>query len=701
MVKKTVVLTGGSGFIGSHLCQRLIKEGFKVICLDNLITGSLKNIRYLFKDTNFTFIKHDVAKYIEISDKVNYVLHFASPASPEDYLKFPIQTLKVGALGTHNALGLAKEKRAVFMLASTSEVYGDPLVHPQPESYWGNVNPVGVRGCFSEDTEVLTKDGWKLFKDLSGNDEILTLDEDGFVIEYQKPTEIIKERYIGELIKFSNTKIDLLVTPNHKMYIKQRNSKKFRLIEAFESIRWDRAELLKSGLWLGEEKEYFYLPLVNNAKTKQQEKIKMDTWLEFFGYFITEGCTYLNKGKHIINNKTYESQGFTVLISQSKKIFEKRNRIKECLKKIGFKFYEENAQFRILSKQLYTYLQKFGKSKNRYIPNDLLMLSKRQLKILFDAMMLGDGASDGRKFYSSSQRLLDNMQEILLKLGMAGTISLKDKLRVTKMVFILTDKRKDFLTPLYPKRTIEKYNGFIWCINVPNHIIYVRRNGKALWCGNCYDEAKRFAEAITMAYCRVHKIDTKIIRIFNTYGPRMRMHDGRVVPNFIFQALTNQPLTVYGKGTQTRSFCYIDDLIEGILRLMCSKIKEPLNLGNQNEFTVLQLAKLIARLTDTKSQIVFKTLPQDDPRQRQPDIAKAKRILKWQPKIGLEEGLRKTIEWFKIQKKALSCNRNTIMSGFNNAKMSCSKVAIMVLPKGGSHGRKGHYNGYAGGTEAA
>jgi dTDP-glucose 4,6-dehydratase len=308
MSKKNVVVTGGAGFIGSHLCDRLVKEGFKVICLDNLITGSLENIKHLIRDKNFRFVKHNVTKYIDIKGKVNFCLHFASPASPKDYLEFPIPTLKVGSLGTHNALGLAKEKKAKFILASTSEIYGDPAVHPQPETYWGNVNPIGVRGC--------------------------------------------------------------------------------------------------------------------------------------------------------------------------------------------------------------------------------------------------------------------------------------------------------------------------------------------------YDESKRFAEAITMAYHRVHKIDTKIIRIFNTYGPRMRMNDGRVVPNFIYQALSHQPLTVYGRGTQTRSFCFIDDLIEGIFRVMHSNVNEPINLGNPNEFTILQLAKLVVKLTDTKSKVIFKPLPQDDPRQRQPDITKAKKILNWLPKIELEEGLGKTIEWF-------------------------------------------------------
>ena len=311
MRKKTVVVTGGAGFIGSHLSDKLISEDFKVICLDNLITGSLNNVRGLLKDKNFKFIRHNVTKHIDIKGKVDYVLHFASPASPKDYLKFPIPTLKVGSLGTHNALGLAKKKKARFLLASTSEVYGDPAIHPQPESYWGNVNPVGVRGC--------------------------------------------------------------------------------------------------------------------------------------------------------------------------------------------------------------------------------------------------------------------------------------------------------------------------------------------------YDEAKRFAEAITMAYHRAHKLDTRIARIFNSFGPRMRMNDGRVVPNFIYQALNNKPLTVYGRGQQTRSFCYISDLIEGIYRLLRSNFNLPINLGNPCEFTILELAKLTIKLTESKSKIAFKPLPQDDPQQRQPDIAKARKILHWQPRIKLEEGLKRTIDWFRLK----------------------------------------------------
>ncbi len=306
---KAVLITGGAGFIGSHLCEFLLGKGFRVLCMDNLITGDRKNIEHLEKNKNFEFIGHDVSKHIEIDENLDYILHFASPASPVDYQKIPIQTLKAGSLGTHNTLGLALAKKAKYVLASTSEVYGDPLVNPQPESYWGNVNPVGVRGC--------------------------------------------------------------------------------------------------------------------------------------------------------------------------------------------------------------------------------------------------------------------------------------------------------------------------------------------------YDEAKRFAEALVMAYHRIHKVDTRIVRIFNTYGQRMRKYDGRVVPNFIVQALKNEPITVYGDGNQTRSFCYVSDLIDGIYLLMMSNISEPVNIGNPEEHTIKEFAEIIRKLTNSKSKIVFKNLPVDDPHVRCPDTSKAKKELGWEPKVSLEEGIKKTIEWFE------------------------------------------------------
>lgn len=302
------LITGGAGFLGSHLCDRLLEEGHEVICLDNLSTGSVENIDHI-RSERFQFHRYDVTNYIYVKGPVDYVIHFASPASPVDYLERPIPTLKVGSLGTHNTLGLAKDKRAVYLLASTSEVYGDPLAHPQREDYWGNVNPVGPRGV--------------------------------------------------------------------------------------------------------------------------------------------------------------------------------------------------------------------------------------------------------------------------------------------------------------------------------------------------YDEAKRFAEAMTMAYRRFHQVDTRIVRIFNTYGPRMRLRDGRVVPNFISQALRNEPLTVYGNGRQTRSFCYVSDLVEGIFRLLRSPFPGPINIGNPGEFTILEFAELVKRLSQSQSEIIFKELPEDDPRQRQPDITQAREKLGWEPKVSLEQGLQRTIEFFK------------------------------------------------------
>ena len=309
MGQKVSVVTGVAGFLGSHLTDRLLAEGHRVIAIDNLITGNPANIAHLGGNENFRFIKHNVSSYILVEEEIDYVFHFASPASPIDYLELPIPTLKVGALGTHNTLGLAKAKKATFVLASTSECYGDPLVHPQTEDYWGNVNPIGPRGV--------------------------------------------------------------------------------------------------------------------------------------------------------------------------------------------------------------------------------------------------------------------------------------------------------------------------------------------------YDEAKRFAEAMTMAYHRYHGIDTKIVRIFNTYGPRMRLRDGRVVPAFIGQALSETPLTIFGDGSQTRSFCYVSDLIDGIFRLAMSDFHEPVNIGNPREMTIKQFAEEIIRITGTKSQIEYKPLPVDDPKVRQPDITRAKKVLGWEPKVKFEEGIVKTIDYFK------------------------------------------------------
>lgn len=318
--RPTSVVTGGAGFLGSHLVDLLLERGHKVVAIDNLVTGSIDNIAHLAGNSDFKFIQQDITEFLFLDVRVDYVWHFASPASPIDYLELPIQTLKVGSLGTHKALGLAKYKGARFLLASTSEIYGDPLVHPQNEDYWGNVNTIGPRGC--------------------------------------------------------------------------------------------------------------------------------------------------------------------------------------------------------------------------------------------------------------------------------------------------------------------------------------------------YDEAKRFSEALTMAYHREHGLETRIVRIFNTYGPRMRLNDGRVVPAFIGQALRNKPLTVFGDGSQTRSFCYCSDLIEGIFRLMMSTASQPVNIGNPNEMTMVEFAREVIRITKSRSRIVFKSLPQDDPRQRRPDIGRARELLEWEPKVPLARGLAQTINYFSARTEGDRRGRN-------------------------------------------
>ncbi len=645
---KTVLVTGGAGFLGSHLCNFFFRKGYRVICIDNLITGSAHNIEHLRSSNDFVYFEHDMSFPIHIDGDVHYILHFASPASPLDYQKIPIETLKVGSLGTLHALGFAKAKKAVFLLASTSEVYGDPLVNPQPETYWGNVNPIGVRGCFSHDTEVLTENGWKYFSDLYPTEKILTLGRNDTMV-YQKPTEVIKERYNGQLIHFYNTKIDLLVTPNHKMYAQPRGTKEYTLIESFDSIRWNRAKMKKSALWSAPDKKYFSLPPIKNSKSGNVDKIDMDLWLEFVGYYITEGCFYIRKRKQIVDNKVYDRFDYSILIAQDKKRAS-WHKIRACLKKLPFTVFDsDDHQFRICNKQLVLYLQQFGKSHEKFLPSELKNVSKRQLRILFDAMMLGDGASDGSKYYSSSYKLISDFQEILLKVGMAGTIRLSDmrKNRPVYSIHILTDKKKNYLSPLYPERKIVDYDGYVYCVTVPNRIIFVRRNGKALFCGNCYDEAKRFAEALTMAYHRVHGLNTKIVRIFNTYGSRMRKHDGRVIPALMTQALIGEGLSIFGDGSQTRSFCYVDDLVRGIYALMLSDLHEPVNIGNPEEYTVLELAKLVLEVTKSTSTLTFHPLPQDDPKVRRPDITLAREKLGWEPTIGLRDGLLKTLPWFQ------------------------------------------------------
>jgi UDP-glucuronate decarboxylase len=343
--RRKVLVTGGAGFLGSWLCDALIELGANVTCIDNLSTGRAENIQHLLNYESFSFVKTDICEW-KPSERFNLIIHGASIPSPDDYMSRPAEAMLPNGLGLLRLLEEARKSDSTLLFTSTSEVYGDAKVIPTPEDYWGNVNPIGPRSCFSEDMEVLTRDGWKFFKDITKDDEILTLNTQGR-LEYQKPLEIVRERYCGELFRFKNTKVDLLVTPNHKMYVRVRGESSFKLIPAFEAIRWERAEMLKGGCeWVGEEVELFKLPQVGSCKREIKE-VKMDDWLEFLGYFITEGSTYVNKRTWVKNGKKYVSATYTICISQSKKNASIREKIKKCLSRLGLKFYEEDTRFRI------------------------------------------------------------------------------------------------------------------------------------------------------------------------------------------------------------------------------------------------------------------------------------------------------------------------------------------------------------------
>lgn len=632
---KTILISGGAGFIGSHLVKHYIDQKSKVIVIDNLYTGNKDNIKPFYKK-GLAFLRKDISagafNYFQ-DIKFDEVLHFASPASPVHYMQQPFMTMKANSIGTEFLLNLAVRDKAKFLLASTSEIYGDPTVHPQTESYWGNVNSFGPRSCYSEDTEVLTDKGWVLLTNIKKSHLIPTLNENN-KIEYFHPVKIIKDHYCGKMFHFENQKMDLLVTPNHKMIDDSSGTRRF--LPADSAVAWNKRNCPVSGTWLEEKKA----PLVFHLSTEwigkkgiNYGKISFDLWLELLGVYLSEGC--ISSGHRIIfthgNNR------------------KKKKLLKQLFSKLPFHISDSDHQFTISSNQLENALRPFGKcSRDKKITREILNLSPDKLKIVFKGIML-DGAIDGRCLYTVSEELANNTQEMAIKLGKAASIVSyyhKSNPWSNSLQYRVNIRPAEKARYHFPKET--NYNGLICCVEMPkNHTIMVRRKGKAVFCGNCYDESKRFAETLTYLYIKHKHLDARIVRTFNVYGPRMCKEDGRAIPAFIGQALQNKPITVFGSGLQTRSLCYIDDYIDGVMRLLKSDVKTPVNIGNPHEITMIDLAKLIKTLCCSASEIQYHPLPEDDPKQRCPDISIAESVLNWQPKISLEKGLLKTIEYFK------------------------------------------------------
>ncbi len=634
-----ILVTGGAGFIGSHLIDRLMEAGHEVICLDNFFTGTKRNILHWLDNPYFELIRHDVTEPIRL--EVDQIYHLACPASPVHYQFNPVKTIKTNTIGTLNMLGLAKRVKARILLASTSEVYGDPDVHPQPEEYRGNVNTIGIRSCFDPETEILTEDGWVSFPELQRSVKVATLNPEGKV-EYRVPDEYLVQPYIGEMYRFANSKFDFCVTPNHWMYVRSKTGK-LKFLRADEDRHWPAWAALTGGDFAGEEVEWFELGKAPRNSKVKVEKILMDDWLEFLGYYISEGCVHVRRRQRVVGGNDYDIADYNVLIAQENP--EGREKIASCLSRLGFEFFDsDDHQLRICSKQLAEILLPLGKSGEKYIPRELFELSKRQLSILFKALVMGDGSEVGNcyAYYSKSKQLADDVQELALRCGYAASVVSHAVGRDLYRVNIRPAKDANLVEP-------ERFHyvGKVYCVNVTNHVIFVRRNGRAAWCGQCYDEGKRVAETLTFDYHRQNNVNIRVARIFNTYGTRMLENDGRVVSNFVVQALQGIPLTVYGDGSQTRSFCYVSDLVEGLMRLMNQDFIGPVNLGNPGEYTILELAEKIQKMINPDAEIAFKELPQDDPKQRQPDITRAKKYLGWEPTIPLDEGLKLTIDDFR------------------------------------------------------
>ena len=636
---KRVLVTGGAGFIGSHLCERLLARGDEVLCVDNFFTSRRQNIAHLRGNPLFEFMRHDITwpLYIE----VDQIYNLACPASPVHYQFDPVQTTKTSVHGAINMLGLAKRLKVRILQSSTSEVYGDPMEHPQTESYWGNVNPIGPRACYDAETEILTEDGWVPFPLLRQDTAVATLTEAG-EIEYHVPDEVISYPYIGELLRFANSKYDFTVTPNHRMYVRSKTGK-MRFLRADEDRFWKAWKVPTGADFKGGEIEYFELgPPPPDAKI-QVTRIRMDDWLEFLGYYISEGCVHVRQRVRESNGRDYEIRDYNVLIAQAEG--DNRDRMIACLDRLGFNYFtSDDHQLRICSMQLAEILTPLGKAGDKYIPREYLGLSRRQSMILLDALILGDGSRRGDSvcYWTKSGRLADDVQELALRCGYAASKSLTPGRDIYRV-----NLRPPVEANLVDPERI-RYTGKVYCVDVKNHVICVRRNGRAAFCGNCYDEGKRCAETLFFDYHRQHNLQIRVVRIFNTYGPRMHPNDGRVVSNFIVQALKGEPITLYGTGSQSRSFCYVDDLVTGMIAMMDQdELVGPVNLGNPDEFTILELATLVKELAGSKSEIVFRPLPQDDPVRRRPDIALAKAKLHWEPTIPLRDGLVHTIAFFR------------------------------------------------------
>ncbi len=770
----TSVVTGGAGFLGSHLCEVLLERGHRVICVDNLVTSSLHNIEHL-RDDAFAFVNHDVVAPIVVDEPVDFVYHFAALASPQDYLRMPLHSLKVGSYGTHNALGLAKWKRARFLVASTSEVYGDPEVHPQPETYWGNVNPIGPRGVYDEakryaealvmayhseqgvDTAIV-----RIFNSILADEQVLY--DDGRELRREPVSELAQRlaltarraAYAGRgggtaLLGAVEYDVDgfsvpaftdgarmvaapaaallghppsgrcyevttrygrsIRVTGDHSIFVEgsggepepreveqlsvgdriaiaarisvpERDRREVSMLDVWRRAEGDPWQLCVESEGLGAlawENRFDLHGLLVSERRNAGPNWRNGAWTKLIRMRDTDrvplpvlrrvapalpdgarvGLSHAGRsvplparirlsdellwllGLWVAEGSTYEGGGGAfVTISGEEALLERAAAVvrRELGLHVVYASAARAASIFVHSKLLLRLLEHLGFERDRKgIPGWILGLPLPRLKWFLEGYREGDGVHPGRKlargvrheFSTTSASLKDDLVVAFARFGLLASVERHE----TSWRLTLAH-----VTPWSPLG---------WDGGVQQRL-NARRSGDLVWAAvTSIEEIEPTPLVYDFSVPGLENFwaGTGVVAK-NTYGPRMRPNDGRAVSNFLRQALGNEPLTLYGDGSQTRSFCYVDDLIRGIVLLAESGEHLPVNIGNPDERTLLELAELVKRLTGTGSEIVHEALPVDDPQQRKPDITRAQQLLGWAPEITLEQGLARILRSF-------------------------------------------------------
>ena len=745
-----VIVTGGAGFIGSHLCRELLARGDTVVAIDNLVSGSLRNIEDLFGVKEFTFQHHDVSNYVHVAGQVDAILHFASPASPADFERIPIQILKVGSLGTHNTLGLAKDKGARYFLASTSEVYGDPLVHPQPETYWGNVNPIGPRGVYDEakrfaeamvmayhrshgvdvrivrifnsvlaDEQVLYDDGRELRREAIG-DAAARLggttgpglhELDGYTVPAFDRAGAIRSSPAVALVGHPPTGPcfevrtaygrSVRVTGDHSLFVAGRHgtpeARPVSQLRAGDRIAIagridvptrDRHAVELAEVWDAQQRDPWLLDVrapglgdladahrdalfaafvtYGGTNAKDQRRAAQDRVrscvsrnqlplgaLRKLGIAIPQGATAKHHGPgtpaelpatiglsnellwflglYTASGCRYEStRDAFITVTAAPETLDRAAKIVE--RDLGLRTARTPEALYVHGRLLLALFDHLGLAAGgpKSIPGWVLSLPLSRLKWFVDGVL---HAAATTRFATTSAGLKDDLVVALARFGLVPTVRRRTLPYPSWQVSLLD---------VHPPSPLD------WDRGVSQHLDDAR-TGDIVW-APVTDIAEVRPTDLVYDFCvpgRENFWAGTGVLCHNTYGPRMRPDDGRAVSNFLVQALAGKPLTVYGDGTQTRSFCYVEDEVRGLLALLDSDYVGPVNIGNPNEFTILDLAKAVLEVTGAQSEVHFQPLPVDDPTQRRPDITLARSLFNWEPTVDLATGLARTAEWFR------------------------------------------------------